>query len=65
MGKTICQAKKNGEVTRRGKASIEYYKDGKPQYFCYGYKDTMSDELLETCQKCIDNVIHCEDENIK
>lgn len=53
-----CQAVLNGEVKEKGKASIEYYKDGIPQYFCYGWKDSSTDELLKTCLKCKKNVIY-------
>ena len=28
------------------------YKDGKPQYYCYGYIDSMTDEPLEECVNC-------------
>lgn len=58
MAKTICKAVKKRIVPRRGKASLEFYKDGKPQYYCYGYKDEMTDELLDVCKNCEDNVDH-------
>ncbi len=51
-----CRAKKQQIVPDRGKPSIEWYKDGKPQYYCYGYGDAMTDELLEICRECKDNV---------
>ena len=38
-----CRAKESGKVSRRGQPSIEWYKDGKPQYYCYGYIDKMTD----------------------
>lgn len=56
MAKTICKAKKTGQVPRRGKSSVEWYKNGVPQHYCYGYVDKMTDELLEVCQECIDHV---------
>ena len=62
MAKTICQAVKNGEVKRRGKPSIEWHKDGKPQYYCYGYIDLYNDELLEVCRNCVDNVCYAQDD---
>ena len=45
-----CKAKDGGKVSRRGEPSAEWYKDGKPQYYCYGYVDKMSDELLQECK---------------
>ena len=62
LGKVVCQAKKTGIVTRRGKPTIEFYKDGKPQYYCYGYKDMRTDEPLEVCQKCADFVNNLEND---
>lgn len=47
-----CKAKKMGLVPERGKTSLEWYKDGKPQYYCYGRNDSANDELLEVCKKC-------------
>lgn len=55
MAKTACKAWKNGEVKHRGQATLEWYKDGVPQYYCYGYYDSMTDELIETCKNCRDN----------
>lgn len=57
-----CQAVKNGEVKTKGKSSIEYYKDGKPQYYCYGWNDLSTGTLIETCSKCKKNVIYVEEE---
>lgn len=63
MSKTICKAKKTGEVKERGKASIEWHdEDGKPQYYCYGYIDLTTDELLEVCRNCKDNVIYAQED---
>lgn len=56
MAKTVCKAAKQGIVKQRGKPSIEWHKDGIPQYYCYGYIDMMTDELLEVCRNCIDHV---------
>ena len=47
-----CKAKERGKVSRRGEPSIEWYKDGKPQYYCRGYIDKMTDELLPECKEC-------------
>lgn len=57
-----CKAKTNGEVSKRGKSSIEGYKDGIPQYYCYGYNDSSTEELIETCKNCKENVIYAEDD---
>lgn len=34
MATIICKAKQKGIVKRRGKPTIEFYKDEKPQYYC-------------------------------
>ena len=57
-----CKAKINGEVIKKGKASIEFYKDGKPQYYCYGYVDASTDELIETCKNCKENVTYAQED---
>jgi hypothetical protein len=62
MSRTICRAKKIGKVAERGKASVEWYKDKKPQYYCYGYKDLRTDELLEVCRDCKDNVVYAQED---
>ncbi|RKI94312.1 hypothetical protein D7V94_01855 [Parablautia intestinalis] len=62
MAKTACRAKKEGKVPTRGKTTIEWYKKGVPQYYCYGYIDKMTDELLEVCQNCVDYVGHAQEE---
>lgn len=62
MARTVCKAKKTGQVKERGKASVEFHKDGKPQYYCYGYCDAMTDELLDVCRECRDNVIYAQDD---
>lgn len=56
MSKMACKAKLSGKVSRRGQPSIEWYKDGKPQYYCYGYIDKMTDELLPECKECRSHV---------
>lgn len=56
MGRVVCKAVKNGEVKRRGKPSIEFFRGNKPQYYCHGYIDAMTDEALETCRRCPDFV---------
>ena len=58
MAKTVCKAKKTGQVKERGKASIEWRdEDGKPSYYCFGYTDASTDDLLPICRECGDNVI--------
>ncbi len=51
-----CKAKERDKVSRRGEASIEWYKDGEPQYYCFGYIDKMTDELLTECKECRSHV---------
>ena len=41
---------KNG----RGKPTTEFYKDDKPQIYCYGWIDLYNDEPLECCKNCDD-----------
>ncbi len=62
MAKTVCQAAKQGIVKRRERPSIEFCKDGKPQYYCYGYIDAMTDEMLAVCKNCKDNAIYAQDD---
>ena len=57
-----CRAKENDKVLRRGEPSIEWYKDGKPQYYCYGYIEKMSDELLPECKECRSHVSKAQDD---
>lgn len=62
MIKIACRAKESGKVSRRGQPSIEWYKDGKPQYYCYGYIDNMTDELLQECKECRSHVYKAQDD---
>ncbi len=62
MAKTTCKAVKKEIVKRRGNPSIEWHKDGKPQYYCYGYLDDSTDELLEVCRKCVDHTDHAQED---
>lgn len=41
---------KNG----RGNPTTEFYDNGKPQIYCYGWVDCYNDEPLEECKKCAD-----------
>lgn len=46
----------------RGKPSIEWYKNGKPQYYCYGFGHKETGKLLEVCQNCRQNVVYAQDD---
>lgn len=39
---------------KRGKPSTEFWKDEKPQIYCRGWIDQMTDEALEECKRCLD-----------
>ena len=51
-----CKAKLRKDIKERGKPSIEFYFDNKPRYFCYGYIDQRTDELIEECRICPEHV---------
>lgn len=56
-----CKAVENGEVKRKGKASIEYHdNNGKPVYYCNGWIDSGTDDLMETCSNCKKNVLYAQ-----
>lgn len=57
-----CRAKERGKVSRRGESSVEWYKERKPQYYCYGYIDKMTDELLLECKECKSHVSKAQDD---
>lgn len=38
----------------RGKPTTQFYINGKPQIYCYGWMDCMTDEWLEICKQCKD-----------
>lgn len=65
MAKTICEALKTGQVKRRGRPTIEWFKDGIPQYYCYGWANLMTDEPLEVCKNCPDFVDRANEDLIK
>lgn len=50
MGK--CALASKGIVRQKGKPSIEFYKNGKPQYYCMGYENRMTDEPYQECMEC-------------
>lgn len=58
----VCRVKESGKASRRGEPSIEWYRDGKPQYYCYGYIDKMTDELLSECKECRRHVRKAQDD---
>lgn len=63
MAKTVCKAVKTGQVKRRGEASLEWHdNDGTPHYYCRGYIDQRTDELLPVCSECRDNVIYAQED---
>ena len=47
---------RNCPLGDRGKPTTEFYVDGKPQIYCYGWIDRMTDEPLKECQNCKDFV---------
>ena len=38
----------------RSRPTTEFYKNGKPQIYCLGWQDPMTDEPLEVCRNCKD-----------
>lgn len=51
-----CKAKLRNDIKSRGNPSIEFYFENKPRYFCYGYIDNRTDEFIEECRNCPENV---------
>lgn len=49
MVHTNCKRKEG-----RGRPSTEFYRNGKPQIYCRGFYDMMTDEPLEVCRNCLD-----------
>ena len=47
-----CVLVRKCEVKRKAKAADEIVIDGKKDYSCYGFKDTMTDEYVPDCQAC-------------
>lgn len=50
------------KLGRRGHATIDWYKDGVPQYYCLGCIDAMTDEYLPECKECRDFTERSEDD---
>ena len=46
-----CKAKRRPDIKERGKPSIEFVFKGIPRYFCYGYIDAKTDELIDDYQR--------------
>ena len=51
-----CKAKLRPDIKDRGKPSVEFVFEGKPRYFCYGYIDQSTEELIDECRECPENV---------
>lgn len=47
---------------KRGRPSTEFYLNGKPQIYCYGWIDKMTDEPIDECRKCLDHVKNAEND---
>lgn len=60
MATVKCEAVKMDIVKRRGRATIEWYKNKEPQYYCYGYIDAQNEELLDVCLDCQDHVLRAQ-----
>ena len=65
MARTVCKAVKQGIVKQRGKPSLEWRKNGVPQYYCCGYIDLATDEPYEVCRNCLDYVDHAAEDHEK
>ena len=44
----------------RGKSSIEWWKDDKPQIYCYGWISEYTGEIPEECRNCPDHVFNAQ-----
>lgn len=42
------------ESDYRGKSFVDYYEDGEPIKYCYGFTDKANDEPLDCCKNCLD-----------
>ena len=51
-----CKAKLRPDIKERGKASVEFTLENIPRYFCYGYIDQRTDELIGECKNCPEHV---------
>lgn len=57
-----CAAVKTGIVKRKGRASLEFFYYGRPHYYCFGYTDRLTDDLIDVCQSCKSNVRFAQDD---
>ena len=57
-----CALVRKGIVRGKGKPSVEWWKDGNPMRYCYGYTDKMTDKLLVECQYCKHHVSKAQDD---
>lgn len=56
-----CKAKLRKDIKERGKPSIEFIFNNIPRYFCYGYIDLKTDDLIEECRECAEHVYKAEE----
>ena len=47
-----CEMVAKGIVREKGYPSIEFYRNGEPQYYCMGWENKMTDEPYEECMRC-------------
>lgn len=52
MAVSKCELVINGTVKHKGRASIEFYHDAKPVYFCMGYWNQYYDNYCDECLRC-------------
>lgn len=61
--KSKCIAVTNKAVARKGKPSLEFHhRDGRPAYYCQGYVDSMTDELIRECAICENHVTNAQND---
>lgn len=56
-----CKAKLRPDIKDRGKPSVEFVFEGKPRYFCYGYIDQSTEELIDECREYPENVYRADE----
>ena len=49
----FCELSREEKINR-GKSFIDYYENGEPIKYCYGFTDKANDEPLECCKNCLD-----------
>ena len=50
----MAHVKKCPLAIGKGLLTTKFYIEGKPQIYCYGWKDPMIDEPLSECKNCLD-----------